>query len=82
MHVRSSNCSILGSGPSLLPRVELVVDRAQARLQHVRVNLRRRQIGVAQHHLDGPEIGAAFEQMRRERVPQHVRAQLRARRRP
>ena len=28
---------------------------------------------VSEHRLDGPEIGTAFEQMSRERMPQHVR---------
>ena len=59
-----------------------VVDRPQARLEHVRINLRRRQVGVAQHHLDGAQVGTAIEQMRRKRMPQHVRAQSRGRRPP
>ena len=56
-------------------RVEAIVDRPQPRLEHVRVDLRRRQIGVAEHHLDRAQIGAAFEQMRRERMAQDVRAE-------
>ena len=55
-----------------------VVDRAQPRLEHVRVDLRRRQVGVAEHHLNGAQVGAALEQVRRERMPQHVRAERRA----
>ena len=55
--------------------MELIVDAAHALLEDVRVDLRRGQIGVTEHHLNGAQIGAALEQMRRERVPQHVRAQ-------
>src|SRR5215471_20375989 len=57
------------------PRVETVVDRSEARFKDVRINLRRRQIGVAKHHLNRPEIGAAFEQVRCERVTDDMRAQ-------
>ena len=56
--------------------MKAVVDRPQPRLEHVRVDLRRRQVGVAEHHLDRPEIRAAVEQMRREGMPQHVRADV------
>src|SRR5581483_8933322 len=31
------------------------------------------EVGVAEHLLDAPEVGAALEQVRRERVPQQVR---------
>ena len=55
--------------------MEAIVDGAQPRFQHVRVDLRRREIGVAEHHLNGAQIGAMFEQMRRERVAQDVRAE-------
>src|ERR1043166_7070465 len=55
-----------------------IVDLAQTRLQDVRVNLRRRQVRVPEHCLNGAQIGAALEQMRRKRVPQHVRTQMRA----
>lgn len=37
------------------------------------VDLRRRNIRMAEHHLDRPKIRAAFEQMRRERMSKHVR---------
>ena len=31
---------------------------------------------MAEHHLDRAQIGAAVEQVRRERMPQHVRADV------
>ena len=39
----------------------------------VRVSLGRPDVGVAEHLLDAAEVGAALQQMRRERVPQQVR---------
>ena len=60
----------------LLPlrvRVGLEVDLAPAPVGDVRVELGRAQVGVAEHLLDAAQVGAALEQMRRERVPQQVR---------
>ena len=54
-------------------RVRLEVQLAPPPVGHVRVQLGRREIGVAEHLLHGAEIGAAFEQVRRERVAQEVR---------
>ena len=51
-----------------------VVDLPQTRLQHVRVYLRRREIGMAEHQLDRAQVGAAIEQMGGKGVPQNVRA--------
>src|SRR5215468_5905439 len=71
----ASSCNPICVGTGSGPRVEAVVDGPEARFEDVRVNLRRRQIRVAKHHLNRPKIGAAFEQMRRKRVADHVRAQ-------
>src|SRR5262245_9279375 len=54
--------------------MEPIVDDAHAPLEDVCVDLRGGQIGVSEHHLDGAQIGAPLEQMRRKRVSQHVRA--------
>ena len=40
---------------------------------YVRVELGRRQIGVAKHLLNRAEVGAALEEVGRERVPEQVR---------
>src|SRR5215831_733338 len=69
--VCAEHLSLAESGP----RVEAVVDRPQARFEDVCVDLRRRQIRVAKHHLNRPEIGAAFEQVRGKRVANDVRTQ-------
>ncbi len=42
--------------------------------QHVRVDLRRRDVGMAQQQLQAAQIGPAREHVAGERVPQHVRA--------
>src|SRR2546423_1090248 len=59
------------------PRMKTVVHRPHPLLKDVRVNLRRREIRVAQHHLDGTQIGATLEEMGGERMTQHVRAERR-----
>jgi hypothetical protein len=53
--------------------MRLKVQLATSPIGYVGVELRRREIGVAEHLLDGAQIGAAFEQVRREGVPQEVR---------
>ena len=47
----------------------------------VSINLGGGQRNVTEQLLDGAQIGAAFEQMRGERVPQRVRRERRRRRR-
>ncbi len=47
--------------------MELVVHRAQPRFEHMRIDLGGRQIGVAEHHLDHAQIGAAIPQVNRGR---------------
>ena len=55
--------------------MELVVDRTQPGFQDVSIDLRRREVRVAQHHLNGPKIRTAFEQVRSERVPDDMGAE-------
>src|SRR4051812_27484538 len=54
-------------------RVKAIVDRAEPCFEDVGVDLRRRQVRVPEHQLDRAQVRAALEQMRRERVAQHVR---------
>ena len=49
-----------------------VVDAAEAARVHVAVDLRRRERRVPEQLLDDAEVGAAFEEVRRERVPEAV----------
>ena len=60
---------------SLLRRVgvRLEVQLPSPPIGYVRVQLRRREVGMAEHLLNGAEVGAALEQVRRERVAQQVR---------
>jgi len=56
--------------------MELVVNPAQPFAADVGVDLGRRDLAVPEHQLDGPEVGPALEEVRREGVPQDVRADL------
>ena len=51
-----------------LPRMKSAVRLFQPRSSYVSINLRRRNIGMAEHRLHGTEIGAAFEKVGRERM--------------
>ena len=53
-------------------RVSLEVRLAASAIRHVRVALGRPEIGVAEHLLHRAEIGAAFEEVGRERVAEQV----------
>ncbi len=54
-------------------RVMCFVNLLQPFFDHVRVDLRRGNIGVAQHQLDRAQICAALQKMRCKTVAQHVR---------
>src|SRR5512138_1156150 len=56
--------------------MELVVNTAEAVPADVRVDLRRRDLAVAEHELDRAQVGAALEQVGRERMTEDVRADL------
>ena len=57
----------------LSARVKFPVYSFEPLFVHVGVNLCRRNIGVAQHFLDDPQIRTVSEQVRREAMPQKVR---------
>ena len=48
----------------------------QALLIDVGINLRRRNIGVAEHFLNDAQVGAVAQQMRREAVPEQMRINI------
>src|SRR5262245_23213634 len=54
-------------------RVSREVRLAPPAVGHVGVELGRGEVGVAEHLLDAPQVGAALEQVRRERVAEEVR---------
>ena len=60
------------------PRVELVVHAAEPAARDARVDLGRRDVGVPQHHLEGPQVRPVLEQVRGEGVPDHVGREARA----
>src|SRR5579863_5827440 len=72
-HAKVPNCASASRA-----RVVRLVDFFQALLHHVRVNLSRRYVRVAQHQLDRAEVRATLEQMRGETVAQLVRRQAAA----
>ena len=48
----------------------------QALLIDVGINLRRRNVGVAEHFLNDAQVGAVAQQMRREAVPEQMRINI------
>ena len=52
--------------------------RLGALVEHMRVNLRRRNVGVAEQVLHHAKVGAVLQQMARERVAQYMRAHARS----
>src|ERR1700687_4417329 len=59
-----------------------LVDFLQALLDHVRVNLRRCNISVPQHELDGAQIGSTLQEMRGKAVTEFMRSQASAQTEP
>src|SRR6266481_2662492 len=55
-------------------RMKRAMHLAQMALREMRVDLRGRDVAMTEHLLNGAQVGAAFEQMRREAMPQRVRA--------
>src|SRR5579859_2230296 len=66
---RESSAIVYSSGT----RVIALVDRAQIITVNVRVELRRREVDVAEHFLNRAEVGAALEEVGRECMTQRVR---------
>src|SRR5438477_11915008 len=58
---------------TLSPRMILSVHRSEILAVDMRVNLRRRDVGVAEHFLNGTKVGATLEQVCGERVSQCMR---------
>src|SRR6266496_6077844 len=64
--------------PPLRTWVELVVQGLQTGLVNVGVDLSGRDVGVSEHGLHGPQIGAVLQEMSGEAVAQDVRGKRRA----
>ncbi len=56
--------------------MELVVNPAQSFAADVGVDLGRGDLTVPEHQLYGPEVGSPLQKMRREGVPQDMRADI------
>ena len=61
----------------LCARVRCEIFLTDMRAVDMRVDLSRRDIGVAEHLLDGSQIGPTFEQMGRKRMAQRMRMLVR-----
>src|SRR6185437_12309812 len=72
-------CGPSPGGAFAAPRQRMMrLDEAfQPVLEDMRVDLRRRDVGMAQHLLNAPEIGAVAEEVAREGVAQNVRRDAR-----
>ena len=64
-------------GAASSARMVLRVQLLQPLARDVRVDRRRRDVGVTEQQLHDAQVGAVVEQVRGERVPQHVRRQRR-----
>src|SRR5918994_4405206 len=76
-NVTSCGSSVIGRRPlqSRTPArmwVRSKVQLAASPIGYVRIELGGREVGVTQHLLNAPQVGAALEQVRRERVAQQV----------
>jgi hypothetical protein len=60
----------------LCQRVMFVDQCAKPLLEHMRVDLRGRDVGMAEKLLDNPQIGAVLQEMARKCVPEHMRRNL------
>jgi hypothetical protein len=68
-----STCSSPRIFAPLAARVMSGVQLFQALARDVRVDLRRRDVGMSEKQLHHPQVGAVIDEMRRERVAQGVR---------
>src|SRR5512133_425120 len=64
--------SPLGVAAAPRVRMRLEVQLAPPPIGYVRVELGRREVGVAEHLLHASEVGAALEEMRGERVAEQM----------
>ncbi len=64
------------SRATLLSWKEVRMDTFQALALHMGIDLRRRDLRVPQHDLEGSKICPALQEMGRERVADHMRGQL------
>src|SRR5207302_10501789 len=60
----------------LRSRMKLSMHCLQPLLIDVRINLRRRDVGVPKHLLTDAQIGAIAQQVHREPVPEHMRVNI------
>jgi hypothetical protein len=75
--VRGRQAKSCRTALSFLPqRVQIAHQALEALLEHMGINLRRGDVGVAEQRLHHPKVGAVVQEMTRESVAEHVRADL------
>ena len=75
----SSQATRVIATPSILRQwVQIAHQALEPLLQHMRVDLRGRDVGVAKQRLHHAEVGAVLQEVAGERMAQHVRADLRS----
>ena len=70
---RRLGIGVAAAGHQSPSRVERAIHALERRRRQVRVDLRGRDVGVAEHRLHRAQVGPALEQVAGERVAQHVR---------
>ncbi len=63
----------LGGKLIICERMKVLHHALQSLFENMRIDLRCRDVGVAEKRLHDAQIGAGLQQMTRERVPQHMR---------
>ena len=66
------DCNLFLRGSSARVRVRLEIQLPTAPIGYVGVELRRREIGMSEHFLNGSQVCSSLEQVGSERVPQQV----------
>ena len=77
--IRAADTAAATERNPLSARMKLAVHRLEPLLVDVGVNLRGRDVGVAEHLLDDPQVRAIAEQVGGEAVPEQVRIDIRSR---
>src|SRR6266567_1923625 len=57
--------------------MKLIIELLQPRPRNMRVDLRRGDVRMAKHQLDGSEVRSVLQKMRGEGVPQHMGRDMR-----
>src|SRR6266487_6097494 len=74
---RSQETACRAARSALGQRMQIAHQALEPFVEHVRIDLRRRDIGMAEEYLYRAQIGPVLQQMAGECMPQHMRAETR-----